>query len=92
MNTAPYRIHRMIQDLMRDPAAAAAFAADKEPTFEAYGLTDDEKQKLRDGSRDALVELGVHPNLQMKFRRVSVPPGPPGPSPIATYLEKLGVR
>lgn len=88
--SAPYRVHKLIQDLMKDPAAAAKFAADHEPTFEAYELTEAEKALLRDGSLSALHQLGVHPNLQMKFARLRLPSQPgAGPGFLDAYLDKL---
>jgi hypothetical protein len=94
MSVAPYRVHRLIQDLMRDPAAQAAFAADPEPAFAKYGLADAEKALLRDGSAAALNQLGVHPNLQMKYVRLRIRPGapPPGGGPLAAYLARLEQR
>lgn len=91
MSPAPYRVHKLIQDLMRDPAAAAAFGRDPEPAFTAYGLAEDEKALLRDGSAAALHRLGVHPNLQMKYVRLRAPPpaGAPNPGPLAAYLDRL---
>ncbi len=92
MTTAPYRVHKLIQDLMRNPAAASAFANDPEPTFAAYELAESEKILLRDGSPGALDRLGVHPNLQMKYVRLRAPPAPPpagGGGPMAAYLDRL---
>ncbi len=91
MSLAPYRVHKLIQDLMRDPARAAAFAQDPEPAFEAFGLTEPEKALLRDGSLAALHRLGVHPNLQMKYARLKAKPGPPpsGGGPLGAYLDRL---
>jgi 2'-aminobiphenyl-2,3-diol 1,2-dioxygenase small subunit len=92
MTVAPYRVHRLIQDLMKDPGAQAAFAANPEPAFETYGLAEPEKALLRDGSPAALNALGVHPNLQMKYVRLRIPPGsppPPGGGPLAAYLDRL---
>ena len=90
---APYRIHRMIQDLIRDPAAARAYAADPAPTFARYGLTQREQDLLRAGSLAAMTELGVHPNLQMKVLRLSAPPPDAGslaaPGPLAWCLDRL---
>lgn len=87
--TAPYRIHKLIQDLMKDQAAAAEFAEDPEPAFAAYGLTDDEKQLLRDATPVALHKLGVHPNLQMKYGRLRKPPQTGGPGMLDAYLDRL---
>jgi hypothetical protein len=94
MSVAPYRVHKLIQDLMRDPHGAAAFAKDPEPTFVAYGLDDDEKAQLRDGSPAALHALGVHPNLQMKYVRIRSTGSPPpqGGGPLAAYLDRLTER
>jgi 2'-aminobiphenyl-2,3-diol 1,2-dioxygenase small subunit len=94
MSDAPYRVHKLIQDLMKDPAGAAAFAKDPEPVFAAYGLAEDEKARLLDGSPAALHALGVHPNLQMKYVRIraSGSPPPAGGGPLAAYLDRLMER
>jgi hypothetical protein len=94
MTVAPYRVHRLIQDLMRDAAVAMAFANDPEPTFAAYGLSEAEKIQLRDGSPAALHALGVHPNLQMKYARLRTAASPPpsGGGPLAAYLDQLMER
>jgi len=95
MSTAPYRVHKLIQDLMKDPAGQAAFARDPEPAFEAHGLIETEKVLLRDGSPSALDRLGVHPNLQMKYGRLRILPGSPPPAgggPLAAYLGRLEER
>ena len=92
MSAAPYRVHKLIQDLMRDPPRAAQFAADPEPLFDAFGLAEAEKALLRDGSPAALHQLGVHPNLQMKYARIRSAPGgaaPSGGGPLAAYLGRL---
>jgi len=89
---APYRVHKLIQDLMRDPPRAAAFAEDPEPIFEAFGLTEPEKALLRQATPAALHELGVHPNLQMKYARLRTKPAaapPAGGGPMAAYLDRL---
>ncbi|MEJ0065222.1 MAG: hypothetical protein WDM85_07045 [Caulobacteraceae bacterium] len=94
MTVAPYRVHKLIQDLMRDPVRAAAFAGDPEPVFDAFGLAEPEKALLRDGSPGALHTLGVHPNLQMKYARLRAKPAPAGAAPsgggpLAAYLDRL---
>ena len=94
MTVARYPVHQMIQDLMRDPAGAAAFSADPEPFFEKYRLTNTEKALLRDGSLPALNELGVHPNLQMKYARLRKVAGAPGAGgaaggPLAAYIDRV---
>lgn len=94
MTVARYPVHRMIQDLMRNPARAAEFSRDPEPVFEEYGLTEDEKRLLRDGSLPSLHALGVHPNLQMKYARLRAVAGAPagGGSQggmLAAYLDRM---
>jgi hypothetical protein len=89
MSTAAYRVHRLIQDLNRDPRLASTFVSDPEPLFQRYGLAHDERQLLREGTPRALMTLGVHPNLQMKFLRIRLAPGGAGPGPLASYLRDL---
>lgn len=94
MTVARYPVHQMIQDLMRNSAMAAEFGRDPEPVFADYGLTEAEKALLREGSLKALHELGVHPNLQMKYARLRAVAGAPGASgapggPLAAYLDRL---
>jgi hypothetical protein len=89
MSGARYSVHRLIQDLNRDPALVKAFAADPEAVFAQYQLAERERVLLRDGSSAALIELGVHPNLQMKFFRLRAPPPAPGPGLLDFYLRQL---
>jgi hypothetical protein len=89
MSTAPYRVHKLIQDLMKDSAAAAAFASNPEAAFQAYELGEEERRLLRDGSPAALHELGVHPNLQMKYARLRAAPKPGAPGFLDAYLDSL---
>lgn len=87
--SAAYRIHKLIQDLQRDPIRAEAFARDPAPEFDRYKLTQDERAALLDGGRERLGQLGVHPSLQMKLRRLRNPHPPGSPSLEAAYLERL---
>jgi hypothetical protein len=89
MSGARYSVHRLIQDLNRDQALATAFAAEPEAIFAQYELTERERALLRDGSSAALIELGVHPNLQMKFYRLRAGPPAPGPGVLDFYLRQL---
>jgi len=83
----------MIQDLMRNPVAAKAFADDPQPTFALYELAPREIALLGDATPEAMTELGVHPNLQMKYLRLRAPP--PGSAalvaagPLDSYLDRL---
>ena len=89
MSPAPYRVHRLIQDLNRDPRLVERFLREPEALFQAYGIAENERQLLREGTPRALMTLGVHPNLQMKFLRIRRAAGG-GPSPLASYLRDLG--
>jgi hypothetical protein len=91
MSAAPYRVHRLIQDLNRDPGLVTTFLADPEPVFQRYGFAEHERQLLREGTPGALLQLGVHPNLQMKFLRIRGAPGV-GPGPLASYLRDLQLK
>lgn len=94
MTQAAYRVHRLIQDLNRDQHIAKAFATDPEVLFNEYGLEVSERARLREGTQKALMELGVHPNLQMKFLKLKTglaKAGAGGPKgPLDAYLRDLG--
>jgi hypothetical protein len=90
MSPAPYRVHRLIQDLNRDPRLVAAFLREPEAVFQAYDIAENERQLLREGTPRSLIALGVHPNLQMKFLRIRRTAEGVGPSPLASYLRDLG--
>lgn len=93
MAVAPYRVHRLIQDLMRNPAEAALFAQDPAADYRRYGLTDDEARLLETGTLEAMTELGVHPNLQMKYLRLRKAGDEGakliGAGPLDAYLDRL---
>lgn len=87
---APYRVHRMIQDLLRDPKAARTFAEDPQSAFERYGIAADEAELLETRGIAEMGQLGVHPNLQMKYLRLRRPSGAAtGPGALDAYLERL---
>ena len=56
MTHAAYRVHRLIQDLNRDQHIAKAFVTDPEALFDQYGLEANERARLREGTRKALME------------------------------------
>ena len=90
MSPAPYRVHRLIQDLNRDPRLVDTFMREPAAVFQVYGITENERQLLREGTPQALMTLCVHPNLQMKFLRIRRASGGGGPSPLESYLRDLG--
>ncbi|MGH6993828.1 MAG: hypothetical protein ACRED8_00460 [Caulobacteraceae bacterium] len=89
MKLARYRVHRLIQDLMADEAASAEFRRDPEAIFARYAFSEAEAAALRSGTPEALIGIGVHPNLQMKWRRIAGPSPAPGPGPLSEYMERL---
>lgn len=93
MAVAPYYIHRMIQNVHRDRVASAAFAQDPAPFYAEYGLDARQVALLEEASVDSMTELGVHPNLQMKYLRMRTPLPAPGasvpPGPMDAYLGRL---
>jgi hypothetical protein len=66
----------------------STFLSDPEPVFQRYGIAEHERQLLREGTPGALLKLGVHPNLQMKFLRIRSAQGA-GPGPLTSYLRDL---
>jgi hypothetical protein len=87
-----YHIHRMIQDLLRDSAAAAQFAVDPSDAFARYGVTAEEASLLETLSIEGMAALQVHPNLQMKYLRLRAQPGAVGKlkrGPLDAYLSRL---
>lgn len=88
----PYRIHRMIQDLLRDPDAAHAFANDPHPVFKRYGVTENEAMLLEERSIASMTAVGVHPNMQMKYLRLrkgAAGQGSAAKGPLDSYLDRL---
>lgn len=84
-----YRLNGMIQDLNGDDAAKERHRADPEQTYRAYGVTDEERALLDDGSIEAMNRLSVHPNLQMKWIFINAAKSFTGPGPLDFYLERL---
>ncbi len=88
----PYHIHRMIQDLLGDEAAAKVFAHDPQWVFDRYGVTADEVAALDARTIESMGALGIHPNLQMKYLRLCKVPSAgavPPPGPLDAYLDRL---
>jgi hypothetical protein len=89
MRQNSYRVNRLIQDLNADPDARVKFHADPSAFFGRYDVTAAEQKLLSDGSIEAMGELGVHPNLQMKWLQFRPGATRSGPGPLASYLDKL---
>ncbi|RVT92938.1 hypothetical protein [Sphingomonas crocodyli] len=79
----------MIQDLLRDAAAAEQFSIDPAPVFERYAVTSGEAAMLEAGTIEAMTDLGVHPNLQMKYLRLRKGKATAQAGPLDVYLDRL---
>lgn len=90
---APYRVHRMIQDLLADETAARVFAQDPQSIFDLYGINASEAAALEARTIESMSALGVHPNLQMKYLRLRKAPDVAGTTPprgpLDAYLDRL---
>ena len=84
-----YRVHRLIQNLARDPELVARFLQDKGAMCDDYGLTPVEREAVVSGAKGALIALGVHPNLQMKLFGATRAPAIGGQGLLASYFRKL---
>lgn len=84
-----YRLNQMIQDINGDPEAKERHRADPDSSYRKYGVGPDEQALLADGSIEAMTALGIHPNLQMKWIFINAKGPPPGPGPLASFIERL---
>ncbi len=88
MRPPPLAVHRLIERLMADPEARAAFRAAPEPLFEEFAIAADLRPLLVEGSRAALDAIGVHPSMQFKFL-IATGRSPVKPSSIRYYLDRV---
>ena len=58
-----YEVGRLIFELRKDARLAEQFGADKDSVMEKYGLTDKEKQAVRNQDIKFIYQLGVNPYL-----------------------------
>ncbi|WP_143749320.1 hypothetical protein [Caballeronia arvi] len=81
----------MIQDINSNAMILHAFRANRPVVYQRYGLTARECALLEVSSIEAMAELGVHPNLQMKFLRACVrgPAGGNGKGALSAFLTRL---
>lgn len=70
---ARYQVHKMIQDLSRQPGLMERFQADRQGVLAEYGFTEAEKAALTEASPPALASIGVYPVLQMHYLLFSNP-------------------
>jgi 2'-aminobiphenyl-2,3-diol 1,2-dioxygenase small subunit len=62
---ARYVVHRLIQDLFKEPGLLERLASTPDQVYDAYGLDAAERAAVEDASPPALASIGVHPILQM---------------------------
>ena len=58
-----YEVGRLIFELRKDALLAEQFRADKDGVMEQYGLSEREKQAVRDQDIEFIYQLGVNPYL-----------------------------
>jgi len=86
---APYRVHRLIQSLFKVPGLLERLGTDAPSVFDEYGLAEDERAALSDGSPEALARLGVHPILQMHYM-MARDPAMAAQITIRAYADQIG--
>jgi 2'-aminobiphenyl-2,3-diol 1,2-dioxygenase, small subunit len=62
---ARYVVHRLIQNLFKEPGLLERLSTAPEAVYDAYGLDDAERTAISEASPSALAAIGVHPILQM---------------------------
>jgi 2'-aminobiphenyl-2,3-diol 1,2-dioxygenase, small subunit len=62
---ARYDVHRLIQNLFKEPGLLERLVTAPDAVYDAYGLDDAERKAVSDASPPALAAIGVHPILQM---------------------------
>jgi len=62
-----YAVNRLVQELFRQPGLLERFRGNRNEVYDAYGLTQEERAGLDEGSPPALAAAGVHPILQMHY-------------------------
>ena len=62
-----YAVNRLVQELFRQPGLLERFRANRAEVYDAYGLNEEERRGLDEGTPPALAAAGVHPILQMHY-------------------------
>jgi 2'-aminobiphenyl-2,3-diol 1,2-dioxygenase, small subunit len=62
---ARYVVHRLIQNLFKEPGLLERLTTAPDSVYDAYGLDEAERTAVSDASPPALAAIGVHPILQM---------------------------
>lgn len=70
---ARYVVHQLIQNLLKEPGLLDRLKSEPNSVYDAYGLTNAERDALSAASPAALASIGVHPILQMHLMLASNP-------------------
>lgn len=73
---ASYRAERLAQQLYVNPELAHRYKTDREALFAEYGIPEDEREGLREGTPQALARIRLHPILCIHFLMGTNPDAP----------------
>jgi 2'-aminobiphenyl-2,3-diol 1,2-dioxygenase, small subunit len=65
--TVPPGVHALIEHLVRHPEERGLAKSDPDALFERFGIGDQGRAVLREGSRDEISAMGVHGNYVIKW-------------------------
>lgn len=88
MGTSPDSVHRLLLSLFREPGVLEALHQNPDALFRQYGLSQNERAALREGSFSALSGIGVHPILRMHYQ-MAMNPGMAEHVSIKGFLSEL---
>lgn len=63
----PVELHRLISSALKDKALVERIRIDPRGVYELFGVPAAEQSLLLMDPKNALDQIGVHPNLQFKF-------------------------
>jgi len=67
VRSAPHGVHALIEHLIETPADRAKIRTFPDVLFDRFDVAEDVREVLRNGSRDDLARLGIHPNFVIKW-------------------------
>lgn len=62
-----YAVNKVLFDAGRSPELITEFQKDPDAVLDRYDLDDEERRVLKEGTAQDLFDMGVHPNLIIKF-------------------------
>jgi 2'-aminobiphenyl-2,3-diol 1,2-dioxygenase, small subunit len=63
----PRGVHELIEHLLDTPADRPLIRSDPDLLFDRFQVSEDVRETLRNGGRDDLYRLGIHPNFIVKW-------------------------